>query len=128
MYYARPTAHEVYKRIREAMEALSGQQGFFANPGKAVGELYELGIEDTRELWSLILELLKEIDSKDYAGCKPPQKSYEEAIENQELFAFSWLSEKLGMKMYIKFALKKGRYYHVSLHPCRLTLPKENKK
>ncbi len=53
---------------------------------------------------------------KDYAGTRPPQKSYEKAIAGKELFAFCWDSKKIGQKMYIKFALKDNRYYYLSLH------------
>jgi hypothetical protein len=92
------------------------QGGLFANINKAVGELNELEIESQPKIWVLILDLSEEIQPKDYVGGRPPQKSYEKTIEGQELFAFCWNSQKLGKKMYIKFALKGTRYYYLSLH------------
>ncbi len=119
MYKNRPLDGELNKKIKAAKAALIEKSGVYSNLNKAVGELYELGIESPSQIWKLILELLDEISPKDYAGGRPPQRSYEKAIENQELFAFCWDSMKLGKKMYIKFALKEGRYYYVSLHISR---------
>lgn len=121
MHYRRPSDHELCKRIEEAKSFLDKQKGLFANPAKAVGELYALNIGETNELWVLIRQLLEELTPKDYAGGRPPQKSYEKEIANQELYAFSWCSRRLNHKMYIKFALKQNRFYYVSLHPCRTT-------
>lgn len=112
----RPSAREVDRKIGEAQESLRMHAGLFANPAKAVGELYDLGLEDTNEVWILIPQLLEEIDTIDYAGTYPPQKSYEKSLGNQELFAFRWQSVLLKKEMYLKFALKDGRYYYVSLH------------
>lgn len=116
MYQNRPSDGELDKKIKAAKAALQTQNGLYANLNKAVGELYELDIEAPSQVWKLIVDLLEEITPQDYAGSRPPQRSYEMAIENRELFAFSWNSKKLGKKMYIKFVLKEGRYYYVSLH------------
>lgn len=119
MYSNRPTDGELDKKIKCAKAALMIQNGLYANLNKAVGELYNLGIESPNQLWKLIIELLDEIIPKDYKGGRPPQRSYEKTIENQELFAFCWSSKKLGKKMYLKFALKENRYYYVSLHESK---------
>lgn len=123
MYEARPSDRELFRRLSDAKEALAHAPGFFANPAKAVGELYALGIMETQEIWQLIKELLEEIEPQDYEGARPPQKSYEKVIMGQELLAFSWLSAKLGKEMYLKFVLKNSRYYYVSLHPSRSRVP-----
>ncbi|NGX34956.1 MAG: hypothetical protein K1060chlam1_01321 [Candidatus Anoxychlamydiales bacterium] len=119
MYSNRPLDGELNKKIKAAKAALISQNGLYANLNKAVGELYELEIESPNQIWKLILELLDEISPKDYAGRRPPQRSYEKTIENRELFAFCWNSLKLRKKMYIKFALKENRYYYVSLHKSK---------
>ncbi|MEI6242712.1 MAG: hypothetical protein WCP39_04825 [Chlamydiota bacterium] len=116
MYSNRPSVKELNVKIKAAKAALIAQNGVYANLGKAVGELYELEIESPNQVWKLILELLEEINPKDYAGARPPQRSYEHATKNQELFAFCWNSQKLRKKMYIKFALKESLYYYISLH------------
>lgn len=116
MYSNRPSNGELDKKIKEAKAALIAQNGVYVNLNKVVGELYELEIESPIQIWKLILVLLDEISPKEYVGGRPPQRSYEKAIEGHELFAFCWDSLKLGKKMYIKFALKGNRYYYVSLH------------
>lgn len=117
----RPSDRELIKRINEAKEFLKNRHGLFANPSKAVGELINLDIGDTNDVWGLIKELLEEISPKDYMGGRPPQKSYEKAILGLELLAFSWWSPKFAKNMYIKFVLKDERYYYVSLHQSRST-------
>ena len=115
----RPTHRELHKKIEEAKEALACGRCLFANPAKAVGELYALDIGDSSEVWTLIRTLLSEIEAADYAGSRPPQRSYEVLIAERELFAFSWKSAKLNKAMYLKFALKDHCYYYVSLHPSQ---------
>jgi hypothetical protein len=117
----RPSDRELTKRLSEAKEFLKNRYGLFANPSKAVGELNDLDIGDTNDVWQLIRDLLEEISPKDYKGSRPPQKSYEKAIEGLELLAFSWRSLKCAKQMYIKFVLKNERYYYVSLHQSRST-------
>lgn len=121
----RPSDKELKGKLDEAHNLLSKKEGLFANPGNVVGELYDLGIGDSKEVWDLIKPLLKEIEVKDYTGGRPPQKSYEKSIEGKELFAFSWQSQSLNKKMYLKFALKGDRFVYVSLHEDRP--PKERK-
>lgn len=120
----RPSNHELAKRIKEAKEFLKIRPGVFANPSKVVGELYDLNINDTNDVWPLIIDLLEEITPDDYEGSRPPQKSYEKAILGHELLAFCWWSSKCAKQMYIKFVLKNERYYYVSLHQSRLTKQK----
>ena len=119
MQEKRPSDRELLKKINEAKMYLKNRHGLFANLAKAVGELNALDIGDTNDVWLLILRLLEELSPKDYRGARPPQKSYEKSIEGTELFAFSWWSQSLAKQMYIKFVLKKERYYYVSLHRSR---------
>lgn len=121
----RPSVKELKGKLDEARDLLSKKEGLFANPGNVVGELNDLDIGDSKEVWDLIKSLLVEIESEDYTGSRPPQKSYEKSIEGKELFAFSWQSKFLNKKMYLKFALKGNRFVYVSLHEDRP--PKERK-
>ena len=125
MNHKRPSDRELTKRLSEAKEFLKKRHGLFANPSKAMGELNDLDIGDSNDVWKLIRELLEEISPKDYKGSRPPQKSYEKAIAGLELLAFSWWSSKFAKEMYIKFVLKNERYYYVSLHQSRSTEQKE---
>jgi hypothetical protein len=115
----RPSDGELDRKLKAAKAALRTQTGLYANFNKVVGELYELDMESQNQVWQLIVELLEEILPKDYAGTRPPQKSYEKTVAGVELFAFCWDSKKLGQKMYIKFALKDNRYYYLSLHKSK---------
>jgi len=129
----RPSAREIDQKLRQAEEALKESRGLFANPQKAVGELIDLDIGNTEELWPLVLKLLKEIKLIDYAGSHPPMKSYEPKIANCELYAFTWNSKAMDKRMYIKFAIKtenvcsqrksenkkKFCFYYVSLHESK---------
>ncbi|MBT3394128.1 MAG: hypothetical protein HN411_03335 [Waddliaceae bacterium] len=99
--------------------ALEERKGFFANPSKVVGELFELELEKTEALWIVLLDLLKEIELSDYSGASPPLKSYEPKIANCELYAFTWESSLLKKTMYLKFAIKNDCFYYVSLHQSR---------
>jgi hypothetical protein len=121
----RPSVKELTGKLNEARDMLSKKEGLFANPGNVAGELNELDIGDSKEVWNLIKSLLVEIEPKDYTGGRPPQKSYEKSIEGSELFAFSWQSNFLSKKMYLKFALKGDRFVYVSLHVD--SPPKERK-
>ena len=112
----RPTIKELTAKLLEADKSLSKNEGLFADPGAAVGELNKLKIGDSGDVWALILKLLKEIGPADYTGGKPPLKSYLKTIQGRDLFAFSWFSKTLNKKMYLKFALKNDRFYYVSLH------------
>jgi len=115
----RPSIREIDRRLGEAQRALNEHHVSFANEAKAVGELYELNIGDTEEIWPIILELLGEIRQSDYVGAHPPLKSIEPAIADCELYAFAWESAKFKKKMYLKFAIKDGFFYYVSLHKDR---------
>ena len=119
MHDKRPSDRELIKRLIEAREYLKTRPGIFSNPSKVAGELSDLDIGDTNDVWPLIRELLEEISTKDYRGTRPPQKSYEKVLAGLELLAFSWWSTRLAMQMYIKFVLKNERYYYVSLHQSR---------
>lgn len=115
----RPTHREIDKRLREAKEALENKRVAFANPAKVVGELMILEIGPTEEVWEMISKLINEICPEHYKGAHPPLKSYEAKIKNHDLWAFSWYSLLLKQQMYLKFSVKNGYFYYVSLHKCQ---------
>ena len=81
----RPSHRELQKKIEEAKAALESGRCLFASPAKAVGELYALDIDDSSEVWELIRALLNEIEPGDYAGARPPQRSYEVLIAERRI-------------------------------------------
>lgn len=115
----RPSPHELTRKLAQAHEFLENRHGIFAEPLKNYGEINDLDIDDSDEIWSLIKLLIKEIKPEDYIGTRPPMKSYEKSVFGHDLFAFSWFSPKMKKQMYIKFVLKNSTYYYVSLHECR---------
>jgi hypothetical protein len=66
MHDKRPSDRELTKRLNEAKEFLKNRYGVFVNPSKVIGELNDLDIGDTNDVWQLIRELLEEISPKDY--------------------------------------------------------------
>ncbi|MEM8727697.1 MAG: hypothetical protein AAGE99_03195 [Chlamydiota bacterium] len=112
----RPGPGEIDKRIEAAKKALQRREMILANPSKNVGEINDLELGDTSELQPLIIKLLEEISLSDYVGKRPPTRSYERSIKDCELWPFSFMSKELGKRMYLKFAIKNGRFFLVSIH------------
>lgn len=124
--HPRPTTNELLHKLKEAAEAIHLRNVRFANPAKIGGELNNLNIMDSGEVWNLILALLKEIKCDDYAGGRPPQRSTEKMVEGKDLWAFAWDSAMLGKRMYLKFVLKESAFYYVSLHESKF--PKDGRR
>jgi hypothetical protein len=61
MHDKRPSDRELAKRLNEAKKFLKNRHGLFASPSKAVGELNDLDIGDTNDVWQLIKELLRKL-------------------------------------------------------------------
>jgi len=75
----------------------------------------------TEDQTAILLAVAQEITPDHYAGTRPPQEAYEDAIKGEDLFAFRWKSSFFGNEeMYFKFALKgadKGRRAYIcSIH------------
>ena len=124
--HSRPTKREIDKRLKEARQALQNGQVAFANEAKIIGEIMALEIGETNEIWALILDMIEELELDDYDGHHPPQKSYEPAIADCELWAFTWNSALLKKVMYLKFAIKEGCFYYVSLHKSKFSKEEKN--
>jgi hypothetical protein len=115
----KPTSAEKARKLEEAKRALKGRDGLFANPPAVPPELEALGIGDSKDVWPLIRRLLEEIKPGHYAGQYPPMRSKLPQIQPHEMFAYSWDSQVLGNRMYIKFVIKNGFYFYVRLHVDR---------
>lgn len=117
----RPGVHELQQKLLQAQKALSENKcAIGPNLDKLVDEFMDLKIGHTEEIWPLLKELIKEISPEHYAGPHPPMKSLESTL-NCELFIFVWQSHKMKMDMYLKFAIKDGYFYYVSLHRSQKT-------
>jgi hypothetical protein len=84
-----------------------------------VADAEELGIVIEDDLEELLLELLDNSCFNNYAGGRPPQKSYQQTIHGAELFAFAIQETSLNGPVYYKFSIIRGTLYLISLHRDR---------
>ena len=113
----RPTYRELNRKIEQDKETVS-KKVIVLDPEVIAIDALELGYE-IKDLESILSELLSSITPKHYAGTYPPQKSYEEDILNQELFAFKVISGRFGCEIYVKYVLEEDSFWLVSLHQHR---------
>jgi hypothetical protein len=121
----RPSPKELAGKLAEARALIKARMWRPASRPKLKVDFDKLeakfNVETTtnEDQTALLLTAANECTSDDYDGSYPPQKSYEETIIGQELFAFSYKSASLGAQMYFKFAIKgvdKGR----RVYPCSI--------
>lgn len=115
----RPTFSENQRKIKQAAEAIARNDLRVLKPSIVAIDAFELGVQ-LEEITSVLIELLDEIKPGNYVGTYPPQRSYEDEISQRELFAFRWLSKRLGCMIYMKFAFEGSHLWLVSLHSDRV--------
>ena len=118
MLYKRPSHKEINSKIEQAKDAVLKNRISIVNPTNVAADALELGFL-VNDISNICSDILKEITPHDYVGQYPPQRSYETDILESELFAFKWISKRLGCKTYLKFAIKERRMWLVSLHQDR---------
>lgn len=115
----RPSDKELFGKLRGARAAVREGNIFLIDQDviaeDAIGLNYDIG----DELPQVLAELLDETVTHDYAGSRPPQKSYKREIEGLELFAFVVGSRRFACRVYFKFALIEESLWLVSLHEDR---------
>lgn len=119
----RPSNKELFNKIKDGKECVEQGKIKIVDPAVIAGDAIELGYQ-VKNLESVLSELLEEIKITHYAGAHPPRKSYVPIIKDCELFAFKWTSGRLGCEVYIKYCLKGGIFYLVSLHEHRPKTPR----
>lgn len=121
----RPTRRELSNKVRDALTAIGAGCRELPLTKHLTLELPGLERLSPAQLWALLPELLKEIQTCDpiacYAGGHPPLRSYEPEIKDEELWAYRWPSTKVGCDLYLKFCIIKDLhdqpvYWHVDLH------------
>ncbi|MDA3894648.1 MAG: hypothetical protein PF482_00730 [Desulfobacteraceae bacterium] len=115
----RPSKKELFNKIREAKEVVLDGRIEIVDAVSLAADAIELGYDITTELQVILDKLLNDISADHYTGLRPPQKSYETAIQKLELFAFVVESEMLENNVYLKFALSGGALWLVSFHKDR---------
>jgi len=118
----RPHNREIWKKIADALEALSQGRFQIGVSRHVTSDLAELQIS-AQDLPQLLAEFLREIQQAKphecYRGKHPPRPSIEPEIINEELWEYAWHSQRLNKRMYLKFVLKKEWYIHVRCHEDR---------
>jgi len=114
----RPSYKEISRKIRQAKEAVLKDNISILKPSVIAADALDLSYE-FEEIAGILFDLLEEITPKDYVGQYPPKRSYEEEIFQEELFAFQWVSKRLGGRIYLKFAFKDKWMWLISLHQSR---------
>jgi hypothetical protein len=115
----RPSHKELYNKLREARMAVSKGLISLLNQDIIAAHAIELEYSIGTELIPVIEELLDYTTPGDYAGSRPPQKSYEREIEGLDLFPFVADCSRLKCRVYYKFAFVEGTLWLVSLHQDR---------
>lgn len=114
---SRPSHKEISKRLRQAIELVAEGSVSILEPNVILADSIELGYSFSLEFNPIIEELLGLAAPENYAGARPPQKSYEAQIENADLYAFVIKSPILDDKsIYFKFTLYNDVLVIVSLH------------
>lgn len=114
----RPSVKELFGKIKQAKSSIEKNQIFLINSHVIAADAIELGYEISK-LNRVLLRILEEIHPNNYVGTRPPQEAYETEISGVELFAFRWISRTFGCESYLKFSIKRGSLYLVSLHQDR---------
>lgn len=114
----RSAYNELNNKIEQAKEAVTNDIIYILDPAVIAVDALELGYE-VNDIAPVLSELLDDITPEHYVGTYPPQKSYEEDIRNSELFAFTITSKLFGCVVYVKYVLKEGTVWIVSLHQDR---------
>ena len=119
---SRPSHKELFKKLREARNAVSDGRIAFLNQVSITADAIELGYDIGLEIAGVLEELFETASPSDYTGLHPPQRSYEQNILGVELFAFTVSSRRFRCRVYLKFALVEDVLWLVSLHHDRSTI------
>ena len=113
----RPSHKELSSKLQQASELVAQGLISILEPAVIVTDAIELGYSFQLEFDSIFQELLSNAKPENYAGGRPPQRSYETRIKGAELYAFVVQSEQLdGADVYFKYALYNDVVVLVSLH------------
>ena len=104
------------------MVAVKAEAVFLLRQDVIAEDAIELDYDIGSELFEVLSELLEETTLHHYAGSRPPQRSYNDDIDGLELFPFIIESRRFGCRVYLKFTIREGSLWIVSLHKDR---PKE---
>ena len=114
---SRPTHKELSNKLRKANELLINGNVDILEPKVILADSLELGYSFKLEFNTIVQKILDLATPGNYAGGRPPLRSYETRIKNADLFAFIVQLPILDNKdVYFKFALYQDVLVVVSLH------------
>jgi hypothetical protein len=117
---ARPRARECQRKLRVATRRVAEGHWTPLDPMKLTSNLDDVGLFGREATRRALVGAFEEIAPADYAGKRPPEKSYEVRGKGLELFAFSWQSSAFGRRMYLKFAIDRNEeVWLASIHTDR---------
>lgn len=116
----RPSKKELFNKIRAAKNAVTHERIEIIEAEVIAADAIELDYDVETELKTILENLLSHITPDDYAGSRPPQKSYESKIQGLEIFAFVLKPSCFDCSVYLKFALTDDTFWLVSFHKNRL--------
>jgi hypothetical protein len=114
----RPSYRELDRKLKQGREVAAAKRIRLVEPNIILADLLDLDYL-VGDLVEDLPAIFREIKPTHYEGQRPPQKSYEQGILGSELFAFRWPSRLFGRNMYLKFAVREGVLWVVSLHRDR---------
>jgi hypothetical protein len=114
----RPSHRELDRKLKQGREAAAAKLVRLVEPDIILADLLELDYL-VGDLVQDLPAIFREVKPTHYEGRRPPQKSYKQGILGSELFAFRWPSRVFGRNMYLKFAVREGILWVVSLHRDR---------
>lgn len=102
----RPSEKELTKKLWDARDLIrSGSSYFAADAARLLGFFTELSLFSAEDQADAVKAAFDEVKASDYKGSRPPERSFESATKDEELFVFVWDSEYFGERMYLKFCL-----------------------
>ena len=115
----RPTYKELDKKLTEARNAAGMGYVNLINPPAIAADAVELGYRIEDQIFESLLAVLESTVPGNYAGQRPPARSYENIIMANELYSFRVQSENFNCQVYLKFTLFENVLWVVSFHKNR---------
>jgi len=119
IYMNRPSHKELSRKISIANKCITSGNINLINAKSIIFDAIELGYSISTDLNEILKDIIENLSADDYIGYRPPQKSYERAIEGLELFEFTARCSRFTDRIYLKFSIQEPNFFLVSLHPHR---------
>ncbi len=123
----RPTYKELNNKLTQAKKAVKTGVVNFINPESIASDANELGYRMEDEFINSLTSILDGTSPDNYAGERPPVRSYEKIIMANPLYTFITESIIFNCLVYLKFTLFDNELWVVSFHKNRNLNKGQNK-